>query len=95
MTDLSSPNCTALVAITSPSILISNSRFEGLNVSQDTLLYVANGSHRIQNSSFIGNQAAYAAAILADNMEQLTIQSSAFISNTGIGARILAIVEKL
>ena len=75
---------TALLAINGTSVVIANSRFEGLRVPQDTLLLLTNSTVSMHNTSFIDNHAAVLGAYKAQTMEQMGVQNSTFISNAGM-----------
>lgn len=75
---------TALVTIDSTSLLITDSQFQGVYAVQDTLLCLHNSSLRVQNTSFIGNQAAQHPAFVAQYMEEVAILNSTFQSNIGV-----------
>lgn len=74
---------TALVVIVGTSLVIEDSVFEGLRVSHDTLLILANSTAMLRSTSFINNQSATYGAMRAIGMQKLTIGNSSFISNTG------------
>lgn len=75
---------TALVTVDSTSLLITDSQFEGVYAVQDTLLCLHNSSLRMQNTSFIGNQAARHPAFVAQYAEEVSIFNSTFQSNIGV-----------
>lgn len=75
---------TALIAITALNLKIVDSHFSGLHIAQTVLLHLANSSVKIQNTSFLNNQAAAIGAVLAEGMQQLSISNSNFESNSGM-----------
>lgn len=85
MADAASPNAppTALIAMDGVSVRVTDSRFEGLHVPQDTLLLVTNGSLLVQNTTFTRNQAALHAAFMAQEMLHVSVQRSTFSSSAG------------
>lgn len=77
---------TALIVIIGTSLVIQDSVFEGLRISQDTLLILANSTVLVRNTSFIDNQAASYGGMQAAGMQQLIISTSTFRSNTGMNS---------
>ena len=74
---------TALVAMHNISLVVANSKFEGLHVTMDTLLLFVNSSITLQNTTFTDNQAPFTGAVAATSMQQLTVSHSTFTSNVG------------
>ena len=91
--DSTSDLYTALLAINGTSVIITNSRFEGLRVPQDTLLLLANSSVSMHNTSFIDNHALTLGAFKSEMMQQMGVQNSTFISNAGMLLRIVQSVH--
>lgn len=77
---------TALILIIGTSLVIQDLVFEGLRISQDTLLILANSTALVRNTSFIDNQAASYSGMQAAGMMQLIISTSTFRSNTGMNS---------
>lgn len=83
---------TALIAISNTDVTIVDSMFQGLDIPQDTLLYLGNSSAILHNVTFRDNQAALSAAFMAEDMQDVSIQNSTFISNTGITAYVMLMI---
>ena len=79
---------TALIVILGTSLLVQDSVFEGLHLSHDTVLILADSTAMLRNTSFIDNQAATYGALRTAAMQQLIISNCTFVLNTGTEAMI-------